>query len=179
METAKAMKSILVDFLLQMLILVQPLLGGKHNLADVADSSKSGKGHHAKTLFTKNGLDFGLKEDSSTTVKGKLSNKENDYVLNPGLEAKILEDWLKHNKEGQNELINADQCKGIKNLCKGRPTCLEAIECDGRNVTSNQTEPQDAPQDGAQKDAPQDGASQGDRQTRQNEFLPVEHKKPQ
>ena len=109
------MMSILVIFVLQMLFLVHPLLGGKHLLVEVADSPES-----VTEVQSEHGVDYGNdEEDSPKTGKRKVANKGNDYAL------------------------NEDQCEGLKKLCKGRSSCLEAIKCDGGTDTYNQTAPQD------------------------------------
>jgi len=152
-------------------------LGGKHLLVEVGDSPES---------VTEHGDD----EDPPITGKGKVPNKGNDYAL-----SEDQCEGLKKLCNGRQSCLEGIKCDGGYEVPKhGEPPYgapkdgapQDEAPQDGapqegapQDGAPQDGAPQDAPQDGAQKDAPQDGASQGDGKKRQNEFRPVEHKKPQ
>merc|ERR1712179_413184 len=230
----KTMRSILVIVFLQLLLLVHPLLGGKHKhhhkhhkhhkrhhnmkLGLNKEPPKTGKGK-VPTTFLGDNHPLLVRDHDKGVLGGKHKHHKHHKGVRCGASCKrhqkmrlgLNEDPPKTGKgkvpkKGKDYALSADQCEGLKKLCKGRSSCLEAIKCDGGSETYNQTAlqdgapedgaPQEAQQDGAPEDgapedgapqnatqygapqnATQDGASDGTGQTRHNEFIPMEHKR--
>ena len=68
--------------------------------------------------------------DSPENGNGEISGDGNDYGGPHGGPGE-------GNGYDGNGLGQYERCKGLKELCKGRPTCLEAIKCDEGAETSN------------------------------------------
>ena len=142
------MKSIFAVFLL-----VQPHLGGKHFLVEVADNPDTGNGE-----VSGDGNDYGGHHGEP--------KEENDYGLS-----------------------KSERCKGLKELCKGRPTCLEAIKCNEKTggYESEQTGAYESEKTGAYEsektgayESEQTGAyeaGKGQKQHKELEPAEFEHKK--
>ena len=134
--------------ILAVFLLVHSHLGGKHYLVEVADSPENGN--------------------------GEISGDGNDYGGPHGGPGEGNGYGGPHNGNG---LGQYERCKGLKELCKGRPTCLEAIKCDEGTDTSNHYAGKIPTHLEGGNEA---GVYEGDGQKQHREYLPAqfEHKKP-
>ena len=101
MTKVSKMDSKLVLFLLQLLCLVQPYLGAKHYLVEVSDPPRLNRHRVSNRKDNENWKDHGQSRDWSY---GAMGLWRRDY-----------------------ELERHERCRGLKELCDGRPTCLENI----------------------------------------------------
>ena len=151
------MKSKLVVFLLQLLFQVQPHLGGKHYLIELAPSSTSGSHDANKEEDLGDGKDHGHRNVNGRKKDhehGKDNGHKNEHKQekdhgqrkNHGHgkdhghkndNTHRMKHGIEHGHGWDYELTPYERCIGLKALCKGRPTCLEAMNTHSLNALCN------------------------------------------